>query len=132
MERKIVPQEKPMKRTSVQTPARDAEGREQCSSLLTVTPPSVTAPLQTMLLRSIDTHRLLRTVAAFGPLSNEQLTTLAARLRVQAFGRGQTIFQQGDRGDTLYLIARGQVRIYHPSATGLELTVVIYRAGDIF
>lgn len=90
------------------------------------------APLHTAVLRSVDRTGLLRTVSVFGQLSAAQLAVLAASLGVQVFGRGQTIFQQGDRGDALYLIARGQVRVYHPSAAGRELSVAIFRPGDLF
>lgn len=91
-----------------------------------------TQPLQTRLRRTLDIPRLLRTVAAFEPLNDAQRTALAARMGVQAFVAGQTIFYEGDVGDALYLIARGQVRIYHPSATGHEVTVAIHRPGEIF
>jgi CRP/FNR family transcriptional regulator, cyclic AMP receptor protein len=90
------------------------------------------APLHTALLRSIDRLSLLRAVPLFSRLSDMHLVTLASSLGVIAFGRGQTIFQQGDCGDTLYLVARGQVRVYHPSAAGRELSVAIFRAGDFF
>jgi CRP-like cAMP-binding protein len=91
-----------------------------------------TAPLHTAMLRSIDKLGLLRTVSIFGQLTLAPLTALAAGLNVQAFGRGQTIFQQGDPGDTLYFVARGQVRVYHPLAAGQELSVAIFRHGDFF
>jgi CRP/FNR family transcriptional regulator, cyclic AMP receptor protein len=90
------------------------------------------APLHTALPRSIDRLSLLRAVPLFSQLSDTHLVTLASCLGVIAFGRGQTIFQQSDRGDTLYLVARGQVRVYHPSAAGRELSVAIFRAGDFF
>jgi CRP/FNR family transcriptional regulator, cyclic AMP receptor protein len=81
---------------------------------------------------SINNIWLLRTLSVFGQLTPAQLAALATGLNVQAFWRGQTIFQQGDCGDTLYLIARSEVRIYHPSATGHELSVAIFRVGDFF
>jgi CRP-like cAMP-binding protein len=89
-------------------------------------------PLHAAMLRAIDKLSLLQIVSIFDQLTPTELTFLAEHLGAQAFGRGQTIFHQGDRGDTLYLIARGQIRIYHPSATGRELSVVIFRAGDFF
>jgi CRP/FNR family transcriptional regulator, cyclic AMP receptor protein len=90
------------------------------------------APPHAAMDRSIDKLGLLRTVSVFGQLTPAQLAALATGLNVQTFGRGQTIFHQGDPGDTLYLVARGQARVYHPSATGRELSVAIFRAGDFF
>ena len=81
---------------------------------------------------AIDTVSLLRTVSIFSHLTTAQLTLLAASLGTQCFAREQTIFHQGDCGDTLYLIACGQVRIYCPSTAGRELALAIYRSGDFF
>jgi CRP/FNR family transcriptional regulator len=71
-------------------------------------------------------------VPIFNRLTPAQLAVLVGNLSIQSFARGQTIFHQGDYGDTLYLIARGQVRIYHPNAAGRELSVALYRAGAFF
>src|SRR5438128_2263384 len=79
--------------------------------------------------RSIDGLSLLQTISVFKRLSLLQLAVLAADLGSQMFGRGQTIFHQGDRADTLYLLARGQVRIYQPHMWGHELSMAIFRAG---
>jgi len=79
-----------------------------------------------------DKLALLRTIAIFDQLSAAQGALLAAELHVCSFSRRETIFQQGDPGNMLYLIARGQVRIYHPSARGCELSVAILRAGEFF
>ena len=79
-----------------------------------------------------DKLTLLRTIAIFDQLSAAQGALLAAELHVCSFSRRETIFQQGDPGNMLYLIARGQVRIYHPSARGCELSVAILRAGEFF
>lgn len=93
---------------------------------------TIASPLQTRLRRSINIHHLLYTVPAFRSLNDAQRTALADRMGVQAFGHGETIFHEGDRGDMLYLIARGQVRFYHSSATGQEFTVALCRTGDLF
>src|SRR5438046_202510 len=85
-----------------------------------------------MMLCAIDKLSALRAVSVFGRLNPAQLALLASRLEVQSFGRRQTIFHQGDPGETLYVVACGQVRIYHPSAAGRELSVAIFRAGDFF
>jgi CRP-like cAMP-binding protein len=75
---------------------------------------------------------MLRSVPMLGQLTLEPLIALAHRMQIQIFGQGQTIFQQGDHGEALYLIARRQVRIYCSSALGRELTVAIFRAHDFF
>lgn len=76
--------------------------------------------------------KLLRSVAPFSRLSDEQLELLAVRLGVASFQRGETIFHQGSPGSVLYIIVSGQVRIYTTGETGQELSVTIFRAGDFF
>jgi CRP-like cAMP-binding protein len=87
---------------------------------------------QAGLRRSVDSASLLRSVPFFSSLAADALSALAERMQVRAFGRSETIFQQGEAGDALFLIARGQVRITTPTVLGRELTVALFRAGDFF
>jgi CRP/FNR family cyclic AMP-dependent transcriptional regulator len=80
----------------------------------------------------MENLELLRNVPIFSRLSTEQLRLLGASLGTRAFARGETIFHQGSDGDVLYLIVRGQVRIYTVSQLGQELSVKIFRDGDFF
>lgn len=80
----------------------------------------------------MNKQKLLRSVAPFSRLSDDQLDLLAARLGNATFKRGETIFHQGSPGSVLYIIANGQVRIYTTGETGQELSVTIFRAGDFF
>jgi CRP-like cAMP-binding protein len=75
---------------------------------------------------------LLRGVPMFARLSDDHLRLLAASLGSQAFERGATIFHQGSIGNTLYLIVRGQVRIYTNSQLGQEISVTLFRDGNFF
>ncbi|HMQ32992.1 MAG TPA: Crp/Fnr family transcriptional regulator [Chloroflexaceae bacterium] len=80
----------------------------------------------------MENQELLRNVPIFSRLSADQLGLLGASLGRRAFGRGETIFHQGSDGDVLYMIVRGQVRIYTVSQLGQELSVKIFRDGDFF
>jgi len=53
----------------------------------------------------------LLNVDFLGPLTTEERRSLASRVRVQAYGRGETIIRQGDRGDSLFMILRGRVEV---------------------
>jgi CRP-like cAMP-binding protein len=75
---------------------------------------------------------LLRGVPMFARLGDDHLRLLSASLGSQAFERGATIFHQGSVGNTLYLIVRGQVRIYTSSMLGQEISVTLFRDGDFF
>ena len=95
-------------------------------------PMTETRPLQLRLRQMIDIPQLLRTMPAFGSLNDREIAELAHQMGVQAFVQNQTIFHQGDVDHTLYLIARGQVRIYHTSATNQKFAVALYQSGDLF
>jgi monovalent cation:H+ antiporter, CPA1 family len=56
-------------------------------------------------------EELLRSVPFLRDLPPEDFSVLAARLQAQTVAARQLIFQQGDPGDALYIIARGVVRI---------------------
>lgn len=75
---------------------------------------------------------LLRGVPLFAGLAPDHLHLLGASLSSRSFARGETIFHQGDEGELLYLIVRGQVRIYTVSLLGQELSVKVFRDGDFF
>ena len=60
----------------------------------------------------------LRRVPLFADLPLEALTAIAAHLTPERFAEGDTIVQQGDVGDKLYLIERGRVEVTVPGPTG--------------
>lgn len=75
---------------------------------------------------------LLRAIPAFEKLSDQELRHLAANLGTQHVSRGAMIFHQGTPGTTLYIIVRGQVRIFTINEQGRELSVSIFREGNFF
>jgi CRP/FNR family transcriptional regulator, cyclic AMP receptor protein len=80
----------------------------------------------------VENIELLRGVTLFSRLSPDHLRLLGAGLGTRTFARGQMIFHQGDQGELLYLIVRGQVRIFTISQLGQELSVKVFRDGDFF
>lgn len=56
---------------------------------------------------------------------------LAARGEPRRFARGALLIQEGDRGDTIYLILSGRLRAFSVNeATGREFTYGVYAAGE--
>jgi CRP-like cAMP-binding protein len=80
----------------------------------------------------MNKQELLQRVPTFARLTNDQLGLLARSVGTQTFERGEAIFHQGSMGSTLYIIVRGQVRIFTTSETGQELTVTLFRDSDFF
>jgi CRP/FNR family transcriptional regulator, cyclic AMP receptor protein len=80
----------------------------------------------------VNKLELLQRVPTFARLTNDELALLARSVGTQIFERDEAIFHQGSIGSTLYIIVRGQVRIFTTSEAGQELTVTIFRDSDFF
>jgi CRP/FNR family transcriptional regulator, cyclic AMP receptor protein len=78
------------------------------------------------------TLEALRTVPLFASLSDESATELRDLLRVRALPAGTLLFRKGDRGDAMYLIEGGSVRIYIIDEDGDEVTLAELEQGDFF
>jgi len=74
----------------------------------------------------------LEQVKLFAGLAAEDLVALAANLQRRRYGKGQFIFQQGDRGLCLYLVESGKVKIASFSSEGKGLVLNLLGPGDFF
>ncbi len=68
-------------------------------------------------------------LAALAPADREELAANVARRR---FRRGDVIFQKEDPSQALFIVEKGSVRIYVPSAQGADLTLAVLGPGDFF
>lgn len=59
---------------------------------------------------------------------------LAAALEEQNYADGQTVFAEGDPGDSMYFLVRGRIRIEKRARTtgGLTKTLTVLQEGDYF
>jgi CRP/FNR family cyclic AMP-dependent transcriptional regulator len=74
----------------------------------------------------------LHRVPLFATLSAGQLAELARVARRHRYSGDQTIFYQGDPGDTFYVILSGQVKVSVTSSEGQEAILVVLDAGEGF
>jgi CRP-like cAMP-binding protein len=75
----------------------------------------------------------LRRCALFAKVDDATLRNCAEQLRLRRFRRGETIFHQGDPGDSLFVIQSGSVKIILPSPEGEEAAIIATLArGDFF
>ena len=65
----------------------------------------------------------------FGSLSRESLERMAAVGTEEAFSRGETIFEQGDVGDKLFLVLEGAVRVSRTVPGMGEEALAVMRKG---
>lgn len=74
----------------------------------------------------------LRKVPLFDTLSDEAAQKLCSLLVLQEYKAPTRLFHAGDRGDAMYLIENGCVRITVTDADGHEVTLSELREGDFF
>jgi cAMP-dependent protein kinase regulator len=65
------------------------------------------------LTRRDEAHALLRAIPLFGVLDADALDRLAVALEHRAFPAGTVVINEGDQGDCVYLVADGELEIWH-------------------
>jgi len=75
----------------------------------------------------------LRRCALFTQVDDGTLGLCASSLRLRRYRKDETIFHQGDPGDSLYIVEAGSVKIVLPSPEGEEGAIIATLArGDFF
>lgn len=75
---------------------------------------------------------LLAGTSIFGGLSPELLARVAELAAERSFRKGQYVFQQGDIGDSCYVIDSGTVKVFTTSAEGTEVIYCTLGPGEFF
>jgi CRP/FNR family transcriptional regulator, cyclic AMP receptor protein len=68
----------------------------------------------------------------FENLYPAELTLLSELIAVRDYPAGEVIFREDDPGDSLYVIAAGEVEIVRKSATKEEMAIVTLKAPHFF
>ena len=71
-------------------------------------------------------------MAMFQSLGEPDLEALASVARQITAERGELIVSQGSAGESLYIVARGQIRVYLSDETGKEIILGLEGPGAIF
>ena len=78
-----------------------------------------------------DPSELLKTVPLFSQLPAEEFGVIAGRMRPRTVNAGDLVVRQGDPGRTLFLVARGVVRVVK-ERRGERESLATLMAGDFF
>jgi ABC-type multidrug transport system fused ATPase/permease subunit len=73
----------------------------------------------------------LQTIPLFTGLKGEALARMADRLMIEQYSAGETVVRQGEPGDKMYIISRGQVDVVVDDA-GAERRIATLETGDYF
>lgn len=68
----------------------------------------------------------------FGGLAPEHLDEIEKIAIIKKYGRGESIFFEGDPGTGFYMVATGKVKIFKTSFSGKEQILHIYGSGEPF
>src|SRR5213594_2813451 len=74
---------------------------------------------------------ILREELLFECLSDEQLNHLVKEARLNYFGRGERVIQEGAEGASMFVLVRGAARVW-VSKNGTSIPVATLSAGDCF
>jgi CRP-like cAMP-binding protein len=73
----------------------------------------------------------LRTIPLFAGLSGESLEAMARQLTMERYGAGEVVVRQGEPGDVLYIVSRGETEVVVESDDG-ERRLNTLGGGDYF
>ncbi len=79
-----------------------------------------------------DLKELLIQVPLFHNAPDRALEISAAAVRKRVYEPGTTIFQEGDKGEALYILARGLVKLSKVDLGGHEKTLAILQPPEFF
>ena len=73
---------------------------------------------------------LVRRVALFSPLTEEQARGVADSAVNRRCRRGETIVEQGKRSNALFILLNGRARVLSADSRGREVTLAMLQTGD--
>ncbi|GAM09237.1 cAMP receptor protein [Geobacter sp. OR-1] len=80
----------------------------------------------------MDTVQILKKSMLFSGLSEEHLSDVAAISSRRSFGRGETLFSEGDTANGFYLLASGGMKLCKISPDGREKVLHFVHPGETF
>ena len=87
------------------------------------------SPLTTRRISVEDS--IISRIPLFEGLSPEEQEELRAMMTQTTLRRGETLFNEGDSGDRLYILLSGKVKLGHASADGRENLLAVLGPGEI-
>lgn len=73
------------------------------------------------MISTIEKVLFLKGVDLFRSIASEELATIASIAEIIEIEKDHTIFNEGDKGDAMYLIVRGRVKVHSKTHTLAEL-----------
>lgn len=77
-------------------------------------------------------YDVVRQASLFSSLSDEDAATLQTSMTSVTLDRGEVLFREGERGDRLYVLLTGKIKLGRTSSDGRENLVAIIGPGEMF
>ena len=81
-------------------------------------------------LRSSLVPRRIATADPLAPLEDETLRAIASLGVVRQFQKNVVLINEGDQGDSLFIVVSGKVKVFASSEAGKEVVIDFYGPGD--
>src|SRR6516164_1646242 len=94
--------------------------------------PDVDGPKGFAMSKQAEFAVILKMNPMFADLGADELQRLSNLCHTQHLENGEMLFQKGDRGDALFGVRRGQIRIETGASDGSRLTLNFMGPGDLF
>lgn len=75
---------------------------------------------------------LLKKIEILSPLSDSELGQVYSLMRPLEFEKGEHIFSEGDPGDEMYIVSRGEVSITVKTSSGETVEIAVIKEGNFF
>ena len=79
----------------------------------------------------MDAAAILLRTQIFGDLTREDVEHLLPHLRHRSFGRGESVWVEGDPAEALFVVAEGQLKSYRVSRDGAEVILGFNSGIDV-
>ena len=76
-------------------------------------------------------QNVIGSVPLFEALGEQDQAELRAAMNETTLRRGETLFNEGDPGDRLYILTEGKVKLGHTSADGRENLIAVLGPGEL-
>lgn len=81
--------------------------------------------------KGIESHKAcVSLVPIFNHLEDKQMEEIMRVTKSASYKKGEIIYRDGDKSDSLYIVSSGKIRIYRLSESGKEQLVRILTPGD--
>lgn len=80
----------------------------------------------------MNVRHFLSQTHPFEVLPPADLTRLASRVQTRSYGKGETIYSEGDAADSVWVVAAGRIQIFKYSSQGRPLAIESIARGELF